>query len=56
MKRTTTSMITVGLVSVLAVACAQAATGDLVLTAGAGPSAPPVADDPAAVAHGPSTT
>ena len=51
MKRTSTSLIALGLVSVLAVACAQEASGDLVLTGGDGPSAPQVSDDPAAVAQ-----
>jgi len=50
-KRTSTSLIALGLVSVLAVACAQEASGDLALTGGDGPSAPQVSDDPAAVAQ-----
>ena len=51
MKRTSTSLIALGLVSMLAVACAQEASGELVVTGGDGPSAPQVSDDPAAVAQ-----
>ena len=51
MKRTSTSLIALGLVSVLAVACAQEASGDLVLTVVDGPTAPQVSDDPSAVAQ-----
>jgi len=50
-KRTSTSLIALGLASMLAVACAQEASGDLVLTGGDGPSAPQVSDDPSAVAQ-----
>ena len=52
MKRTITSLLALGLVSALTLACAQEA-GDSVLTggsAGEGPSAPLSSDDPAAVA------
>jgi predicted metalloprotease len=50
-KRTSTSLIALGLVSMLAVACAQEASGSLTLTGGDGPSAPQVSDDPSAVAQ-----
>ena len=51
MKRTSTSLIALGLVSVLAVACAQEASGDLVLTVVDGTTAPQVSDAPSAVAQ-----
>ena len=52
MKRMSPSLIALGLVSTLAVACAQEASRDLTLTAGGdGPSAPQVSDDPSAVAQ-----
>ena len=51
MKRTSTSLIALGLVSMLAVACAQEASGELVVSGGDGPSAPQVSEDPAAVAQ-----
>ena len=53
MKRTSTTLIALGLVSVLAVACAQPASDDLALAGGPGdgPSAPHVSDDPSAVAQ-----
>jgi predicted metalloprotease len=50
-KRTSTSLIALGLVSMLAVACAQEATGGLTVTGGDGPSTPQVSDDPSAVAQ-----
>jgi predicted metalloprotease len=50
-KRTSRSRIALGLVSMLAVACAQEASSSLTLTGGDGPSAPQVSDDPSAVAQ-----
>jgi len=53
LKRTTPSMITAGLVSLLVVACAQEADEDTILSTGSTgvtPSGPVVSDDPAAVA------
>ncbi len=52
MKRTSTSLIALGLASTLAVACAQPADESVLagVSPGAGPSAPNVSDDPAAVA------
>jgi predicted metalloprotease len=53
-KRTSTSLIALGVASVLAVACAQPAAYDVTLTAGGtgdGPTAPQTSDDPSAVAQ-----
>jgi predicted metalloprotease len=50
-KRTSTSLIALGLVSMLAVGCAQEASDDLTVTGGDGPSAPQASDDPSAVAQ-----